>query len=182
MVEMTLQEAEWIARNYLPDEPRPDDLTAWRASRPRPEPRREERKLDTMPPEPPIDWALVIRQAILGERAFMNEAIGGAIAEYGDQLGDGIIADVERMIAAMAAELKDEFARQIAELKAELSCRIDSTQTHSAEVKAEVETILAKRKRARAAKPNGEHLLLPPPPLADASLAPGSGNGDGREH
>src|SRR5262245_60652129 len=25
VVEMTLEEAEWIARNYLPDEPRPDE-------------------------------------------------------------------------------------------------------------------------------------------------------------
>jgi hypothetical protein len=152
MVEMTLEEAEWIARNRLPDEPREDKVATWRASRPRPEPARRERGLDTMPAEPPIDWALVIRQAILGERAFMNEAIGGAIAVYGDGLGDSIIADVERMIAATAAELKEEFARQIAELKAELSGRIDSTQTHSAEVKAEVGKIL----RPEAARQGSE--------------------------
>src|SRR5262245_12612480 len=154
--------------------------------RPQPEPEKRERGgLDTMAAPPPIDWALVIRQAILGERAFLTEAIGGAIAEYGDDLGDSIIADVERMIAATAAELKEEFARQIAELKAELSGRIDSTQTHGAELKAELEKIVARRKRGRAAKPNGgeqgEPLLLPAPPLADASLAPSlNGNGDGR--
>jgi hypothetical protein len=111
----------------------------------------------------------------------MSQAIGGAIAEYGDGVGDGIIADVERMIAATAAELKEEFARQIAELKAELSGRIDSTQTQGAELKAELDKIIARRRRAKAAKPNGEHLLLPAPALADASLAPRT-NGDGREH
>jgi hypothetical protein len=65
---MTLEEAEWIARNRLPDEPCGDELTSWRASRPRQEPRRQTRSLDTAPAEPPIDWALVIRGAILGER------------------------------------------------------------------------------------------------------------------
>jgi hypothetical protein len=167
---VTLEEAEFIARNYLPDEPRPDEITAWRASRPRQEPKREERKLDTMPTPPPIDWADVIRGAILGEREFMSQAIGGAIAEYGDGLGDGIIADVENMIAATAAELKEEFARQIAELKAELSGRIDSTQTHGAELKAQLDAIITRKRRARAAKPTA---------LADASLAPRT-NGDGR--
>jgi hypothetical protein len=177
---MTLEEAEWIARNHLPDEPRPDEISSWRASRPRPEPVRHERGLDTMPAEP-VDWSAVIRGVVRAERDLMTEAIGGALAEYGDGLGDSIIADVERMIAATAAELKEEFARQIAELKAELSGRIDQTQAHSAEVKAEVEKILARRKRTKAAKANGEHLLLPPP-LADASLAPGAnGNGDGHQ-
>jgi hypothetical protein len=171
-----LDEAEYIARNYLPVEPRPDEISSWRASQPRPEPKREERKLDTMPAAPEqIDWADVIRQAILAERSLMSEIIGGAIAEYGDELGDSIVADVERMIAATAAELREEFSRQIAEL----SSRIDSTQTHGAELKAQLDAIIAKRKRAKAAKANGEHLLLPAPALADASLAPGF-NGDGR--
>jgi hypothetical protein len=179
---VTLEEAEYIARNYLPDEPRPDEIASWRASQPRPEPARRERGLDTMPAPPEIDWALVIRQAILGERAFLTEAIGGAIAEYGDGLGDGIIADVERMIAATAAELREEFSRQIDQLRAELSGRIDSTQTHGAELKAELEKIIARRRRTKTAKPSG--LLLPAPALAalaDASLAPkANGNGDGR--
>jgi hypothetical protein len=156
---MTLEEAEWIARNRLPDEPAENSLADWQATRPRPEPARCERSLDTMPAPPPIDWALVIRQALLGERAHMTEAIGGALAEYGDELGDSIIADVERMIA----EAKEEFARQIAELKAELSGRIDSTQTHGAELKAQLEAIIAKKRRAKAAKANCERLLLPGP-------------------
>jgi hypothetical protein len=65
---MTLEEAEWIATHRLPEEPPEDGVAAWRASQPRQEPRREgERKLDTMPmpAEPPIDWAAVIRGAIL---------------------------------------------------------------------------------------------------------------------
>jgi hypothetical protein len=165
---MSLEEAERIARNYLPDEPRQDDLTAWRRSRPRPEPKRETRGLDTAPAEPPIDWAAVIRGAILGERAHMTEAIGGAIAEYGNELGDSIIADVERMIAATAAELRDEFSRQINQLRAELSGRIDSTQTHGAELKAQLDEIIARRRRARAAKPNGGSLLQLPAPNGHA--------------
>jgi hypothetical protein len=130
-----------------------------------------------MPAPEPIDWALVIRQAILGERAFLTEAIGQALAGYGDGLGDELIAQVESMIAATAAELREEFSRQIAEL----SGRIDSTQTHGAELKAELEKIIARKRRAKAAKANGEHLLLPAPALADASLVPSpNGNGDGR--
>jgi hypothetical protein len=169
---MSLEEAEFIARNYLPDEPRPDEISSWRASQPRPKPARRERGLDTMPAPPEIDWADVIRGAILGEREFMSQAIGGAIAEYGDGLGDSIIADVENMIAATAAELRDEFSRQIAELKAELSGKIDQTQTHGAELKAQLDAIVARRRRAKAAKPNGEHLMLP---------APARTNGDGRQ-
>jgi hypothetical protein len=130
-----------------------------------------------MPAPEQIDLAAVIRGAILGERAHMTEAIGGAIAEYGDGLGDSIIADVEAMIAATAAELRDEFARAIDQLRIELSGRIDSTQTHGAELKAELDKIIARRKRARAAKPDDPLLL--PAPLADASLAPR--NGDGRQ-
>ena len=153
---MTLEEAMFIANNRLPGEPAEVN---WRATRPVREPPKRERGLDTAPAEPPIDWAAVIRGAILGERAHMTEAIGGAIAEYGNELGDSIIADVERMIA----EAKEEFARQIAELKAELSGRIDSTQTHGAELKAQLEAIIAKKRRAKAAKANCERLLLPGP-------------------
>jgi hypothetical protein len=156
---MSLTEAEYIARGRLADEPAEDWLTSWQATRPRPEPERRARGLDTAPPAEPVDWALVIRQALLGERAHMTEAIGGALAEYGDELGDELLADVERMIAAAVAEVKEEFARQIAEL----SARIDSTQTHGAELKAQLDAIVTRRRRAKAAKPNGEHLLLPAP-------------------
>src|SRR5262245_39714505 len=161
---VTYEEAERIARGQLlPGEPRADEITAWRASRPPREPARRERGLDTIPAPPPIDWALVIRQTILGERAHMTEAIGGAIAEYGDGLGDELLADVEGMIAAAVAELREEFSRQIDQLRTELSGRIDSTQTHGAELKAQLDAIIAKRKRAKAAKPNGSTLLLPSP-------------------
>jgi hypothetical protein len=134
---------------------------------------------------PQVDWALIIRQTILGERAHMTEAIGQAIAEYGDGLGDGLLAEVRVMIEAAVEQLRAEFRAEIDQLRAELSGRIDSTQTHGAELKAELEKIIGRKRRARAAKPNGEHLLLPAP-LADASLAPDAlapglnGNGDGR--
>jgi hypothetical protein len=180
---VTLEEAMYIANNRLPDEPGEDEIASWRSMRPQQEPTRRERGLDTMAAPPPIDWALVIRQAILGERAFLTEAIGGALAEYGDGLGDELIAQVESMIAATAAELREEFSRQIDQLRAELSGRIDSTQTHGAELKAELDKIVARRRRTKAAKPNGELYsgdpFLLPPPLADESLA--NGNGDGRQ-
>jgi hypothetical protein len=141
-----------------------------------------------MPAAPQVDWALVIRQTILGERAHMTEAIGGAIAEYGDELGDSIVADVERMVAATAAELREEFSRQIDQLRAELAeqgnelfASVATVHGQGERLKAQLEAVTAKKTRARAAKPNGsngEHLLLPAPA---ASLAPGvNGNGDGR--
>jgi hypothetical protein len=170
---MTLEEAEYIARNRLPGEPPVDPVASWRANKPPPEPAREPQKLDTMP-APQIDWALVIRQALLGERAHMVEAVGQAIGEH----GNGLLGEIETMIAATAAELREEFARAIDQLRSELSGRIDSTQTHGAELKAQLEVLLAKRRRAKAAKPNGSALLLPAPALADATLAPGA-NGNG---
>jgi hypothetical protein len=145
------------------------------ASRPRPEPRREERRLDTAVP---VDWALVIRQALLGERAHMVEAVRQAMGEH----GNGLLDEVEAMIAATAHQLREEFAEQLAQLRAELSGRIDSTQTHGAELKAQLDAVIARRKRTKAAKPSA--FLLPAPALAalaDASLAPGAnGNGNGR--
>jgi hypothetical protein len=93
-------------------------------------------------------------------------------------------------------KLREEFGRQIEQLRDELSGKIDEIANESAanvalihsqgeKLKAELEKIVARRRRARTAKPNGELYsgdpLLLPPPLADASLAPGAnGNGDGR--
>jgi hypothetical protein len=177
---MTLEEAEAIARGRTADEPAEDWLASWRRTRPRPEPARKQRSLDTMPqPAQEVDVAFVIRAALKAERSVMSEIVGGALGEYGNQLADELLGQVERMIAATAAELRDEFSRQIDQLRAELSGRIDSTQTHGA---AQLDEIIAKRRRARtAAKPNGNGstLLLPAPALADASLA--RTNGDGRQ-
>jgi hypothetical protein len=170
-----------ISERRLPGEPGGDELTAWLASRPRPEPARRERGLDTMPAEPAIDWALVIRGAILGERAHMTEAIGGAIAEY----GNGIIDEIETMIAATADQLREEFSRQLEQLRDEFSGRIDELANESAgnvalihsqgeKLKAQLDEIVARKKRAKGAKTNGSapngnggDVL----PLADASLA-----------
>jgi hypothetical protein len=173
---MTLEEAEFIARNRLPGEPREDGITAWRASRPRPEPARREKGLDTMPAPEQIDWADIIRRAILAERSVMSEVIGSAIGEYGNQTLD----EVETLIAKAADQIKTELREEIGQMREEFFKRLDLVRGQGVELKAELEKIAARKRRARsaAAKPNGEHLLLPPPALADASLAPG--NGDGR--
>jgi hypothetical protein len=110
----------------------------------------------------------VIRGALLGERVVWTEAVGQALAEYGDELGDSIIDDVRGMIEAAVAELRDEFAKQIDEL----SGRIDSTQTQGAELKAELDKIIARRRRAKAAKANGERL-----PSGEPLLLPSPANG-----
>jgi hypothetical protein len=172
---MTLEEAMAISERRLDTEPREDEIAAWRASQPRPKPKRRTRGLDTAP-APEVDWATVIRQAILGEREHTAEVVGGAIGEY----GNGLLDEIEATIAATAAELREEFARQIDQLRAELSGRIDSTQTHGAELKAQLDEIIARRRRTKAAKANGEHLLLPAPVLADARDALSLGNGDAR--
>jgi hypothetical protein len=168
---MSLEEAERIARSYLPDEPRQDDLAAWRASRPRPEPKREPRRLDTQPAAPPIDLAAVVRGALLGERSLMTEAFGEALGEY----GNGLLDQVEGMIAATAAGLHEDLSRQIDQLRAELSARIDEMASESAanvalihgqgeRLKAQLEAVIAKKTRARAARPNGGSLLSLPAP------------------
>jgi hypothetical protein len=171
---MTLEEAEWISRNRLPEEPREDELASWRATRPLPEPRGRQQRLDTMPTQP-VDMAAVIRGALKGERVLLTEAFGGALAEY----GDGLLDEIETMIAATAAELREEFARQIDQLRSEFSNRIDLVHTQGSEPRAQLEQVIARKRRAKAAKANGEHLLLPAPALADASLVPRT-NGDGR--
>jgi hypothetical protein len=110
-----------------------------------------------------IDWAAVIRGALKGERAHVLEVVGQALGEY----GDGLLGDVETMIAQAAdqvrAELRVEFARQLDGLRGQI-------HTQGNELRAELEKIIAKKARARTkgAKPNGERLLLPAP----------NGNGD----
>jgi hypothetical protein len=167
---MTLEEAMAISEHRLPGEPPEAD---WRASRPRPEPRREERKLDTMPAAPEIDSALVIRQAILAERSVMSEVIGEAIGEVNNQTLD----EVEQLIAQAAGQIKTELREEIGQMREEFFKRLDLVRGQGAELKTELDKIVARRKRARAAKPEGSPLMLPAP-LADA---PGlNGNGDGR--
>jgi hypothetical protein len=189
MVEMTLEEAEWIARNRLPEEPPEDGVAAWRASRPRQEPRRQTRGLDTAPPPDPVDWAFVIRQAIKASRAEQAEVIGSALGEYGNQLADDLIAEIRPMIEEAIEGLRGEFTRQIDALRSDFTSQatelfesVAVVSTEGQRLKAELDKIAARRKRARAAKQNGSEgsPLMLPPPLADASLAPG--NGDGREH
>jgi hypothetical protein len=176
MASMSLTEAEWIARNYLPDEPRQDEIENWRNAQPRQEPKREEGKLDTMQAPEQIDWADVIRRAILAERAIMSEIIGEAIGEIQNQTLD----ETERLIAQAADQIKNELREEIGQMREEFFKRLDLVRGQGVELRAELEKI-AKRKRARAAKPNGSEgsPLMLPAPFADASLAPG--NGDGRE-
>lgn len=104
---MTLEEAMEISNRLLPEESGGgEELARWQAQRPQPEPPKPPRSLDTAP-APEVDWAAVIRQTILGERAFLTEAIGGAIAEY----GDSIIGEVEQMIAQAANQVRSELPR-----------------------------------------------------------------------
>jgi hypothetical protein len=93
------------------------------------------------------------------ERSTMVEIVGQALGGY----GDGLLDEVETMIAATAAELREEFARQIDQLRAELSGRIDLVHTQGTELRPELEKIIAKKRRARAARSNGSALLLPAP-------------------
>jgi hypothetical protein len=172
---MTLEEAEFIARNYLPDEPRADDLTAWRASRPPAEPARRERGLDTMPAAPEqIDWALVIRQVIRAERSIMSEIIGEAIGEVNNSTLD----EVETLIAKAADQIKNELREEIGQMREEFFKRLDLVRGQGVELHARLDEI-SKKRRTRAAKPNGSPLMLPAP--ADAELSPKGSNGDGRQ-
>jgi hypothetical protein len=154
---MSLEEAEWIARNRLPDEPSEDEVASWQAHRPRPEPRRETRSLDTAPAPPQIDWADVIRRAILAERSVMSEIVGSAIGEIRNETLD----EVEGMIAAavnqLRAELRVEFSRQLDGLRGQIDAQGN-------ELRSRLEEVIAKKRRTKdAAKPNGSLLQLRPP-------------------
>jgi hypothetical protein len=153
MVTMSLEEAEWIARNRLPEEPREDEIAAWRRSRPSREPARRKRGLNTMPAEQQqqqIDWADVINRAIRGERAHMVEAIG--------EHGNGLLAEVEGMIAQainqVRAELRVEFARELDGLRNEIFAQVDVMQKDSGDLRARLEEV--KKKRTRPKATNGE--------------------------
>jgi hypothetical protein len=172
---MSLEEAERIARNYLPDEPRQDDLTAWRASQPRQERARRERGLDTMPAEPPVDWAAVINGAIRGERAHMVEAIGEAIGEHGNELLDQVETMIAQAIDKLRAEMRIEASRQLEHLRTEFTAQttelfesVAMIHGQGERLKAQLEAVIAKRTRARAAKPNGGSLLQLPAPNGHA--------------
>jgi hypothetical protein len=117
---MSLEEAERIARNRLPEEGPP--LADWR--RPPPEPQKRERGLDTAP-TPQVDWSAVIRQALKSERTLLTEATGAALGEVREALRDEFEAALEKVRAEMRAEmerLRAEFsqANELRELRAEL--------------------------------------------------------------
>jgi hypothetical protein len=181
MVEMTLEEAEYIARNRLPDEPREDE---WRPSRPSPEPRRE-RTLDTAPAPDPVDWSAVIGMALKASRAEQAEVIGSAMGEYGNQLADELLAEVRQLIEAAVEGLRAEFTRQIEELRSDFTAQatdlfesVALISTEGQRLRAQLEQAIAKKTRTGAKAPrNGSDAL----PLADASLAPKGFNGDGRQ-
>jgi chorismate mutase len=160
---MTLEEAMAINDRLLPGEPGGDEIARWQACRPQPEPARQQRGLDTAPAPQVVDWALVIRQALLGERAHMTEAIGEALGEHGNKLLDES-RDDDR---GGCNQLRAEHAEQLDQLRAQ----IDLAHTQGAELRAELENIIAKRKRAKAAKANGEArpLLQLPNPNGDAT-------------
>jgi hypothetical protein len=95
----------------------------------------------------------VIRQTILAERAFMNEVVGEAIGTYGNQLLD----EVETMIAKAVDKARAELRAEVAEAVGLLRRHVD---TQGSDLRAELEKVIARKQRARAAKPNGGGSLL----------------------
>jgi hypothetical protein len=111
----------------------------------------------------------------------MVEIVGQALGEYGNQHGDELLAEVRQLTEAAGNQLREEFTHELNQLRNEIAIQGDRINTHGAELKAQLDEIIARKRRARtAAKPNGNgSALLLPAPLADASLAPRT-NGDGR--
>jgi hypothetical protein len=175
VVTMTLEEAMAISEHRLPGEPPEAD---WRTSRPRREPARRERGIDTAPAPDPIDWALVIRGAIKAERSIMSEVIGSAMGEYVNQQADELLAEVRQLIASAVEELRAEFTRQLDQLREDFTAQatelfesVALISTESQRLRSQMDAINLKKARARArskANGNGSADALP---LADASLA-----------
>jgi hypothetical protein len=148
VVKMTLEEAMHISDHLLPGEPGGDELANWRAAMPTPEPPKRERGLDTMQ----VDLGAEIRKAVTRERALITEAAGQALAE----VRDAALDEAERLIAAAVAELRAEFAGQLAQLRSQ-------ADTLGGELKAQLEQIIARKRRApKAAKANGDTHLPGP--------------------
>jgi hypothetical protein len=137
------EEAMEISNRLLPGEPGGDELARWQAHRPRPEPPKRERGLDTMQ----VDLGAEIRKAVAQERALITEAAGQALAE----VRDAALDEAERLIAAAVAELRAEFAGQLAQLRSQ-------ADTLGGELKAQLEQI--KRRAPKAAKANGDTPFL----------------------
>jgi hypothetical protein len=169
---VTIEEAMAIYERRLPEEPREDWVAAWRASRPLPEPTKRAQRLDTTPAQA-IDWSLIIRQALLGERSFLVEAFGGALGEVRNALLD----EIETVIAQAISELRTEFAEQINQLRtallAELANRIDQLadefsgqvdliHSQGDQLRSQLEHIIAKKARTK------RNLLQLPAPNGDA--------------
>src|SRR5262249_50797714 len=102
--------------------------------------------LDTMPAEPQVDWA---ERSIRAERSIISEIVGSAIGEIQNQTLD----EVEQMIATAADQVRAEFTAQLNQLRTELGIQNDRIQA----VRAEVEQIVARKRRAKTAKPNGSN-------------------------
>jgi hypothetical protein len=185
---MTLEEAEAIARGRrLDSEPAEDWLKSWHRTMPTPEPRREPRGLDT-------DIAAVVRTALKGERELLTEATGQAIGEVRDEIFDEIERLITQAVDKLRVELCIEFSRQLEALRLradtqstdlraatdqmrdEFFKRLDLVRGQGTELRAELEKIAARKRRARSAAASPGSTLLPPAPLAGASLAP---NGHG---
>jgi hypothetical protein len=162
---VTLEEAMAIASHRLPEEPG-DALTSWQAMRPRPEPEPRPVRVD-------IDWASIIRNSLRGERAHVLEVVGQALGQY----GDGLLGEVETMIAAAAnqlrAEILAELANQVDHLRAELAAQSDHFQAeftaHGARLRSESEEAIA-AKKARGRKARGTP--------CDGFVPLGTANGD----
>jgi hypothetical protein len=143
---VTLEEAERIARERLPEEPGDDWLASWQATRPVPEPVKPPRGLDTAQ----VDVAAVVRSALRAERAFTSEVTGLALGEIRNEILDAVDAEVAKLKAEID-KLRGEVsqANELRDLRAELR---------------EIKEILAKRTRA----PKTPALQLPAPANGDA--------------
>jgi hypothetical protein len=139
---VTLDQAMHFANNRLPEEGPADELANWRRSMPPPEPKREERKLDTMQ----VDVRAEIEKAVARERFLLVEATGQALAEYGDQLA----SEFEALLAQAADKLRAEFAGQLAQMRSQ-------ADTLGGELEAALEKIIERKKRAKAAAAKRNH-------------------------
>jgi hypothetical protein len=150
---MTLEEAMAISEHRLPGEPPEAD---WRASRPRQEPKRQTRGLDTAQ-QPEIDIAYVIRGALKAERSVMVEIVGQALGEYGNQLADEILAEVRQLIEAAVEGLRAEFSRQLDQLREDFTAQaaeafesIALIHEQGERLRSQLEQVIAKKTRTHS--------------------------------
>jgi hypothetical protein len=87
------------------------------------------------------------------------EVVGQALGTYGNE----VVAKVETMIAQAVDQVRTELRAELANQLDRLRSQIDSVHTQGNELRAQLEEIIAKKKRARP-----KALLQLPAPNGDA--------------